>query len=122
MSNKLEEVVNEFESWRQKRVSKTEAIPMQLWAKAKALLPHHKRSHIQQALRISGQQFNEYISHKQGNEARQIDGFASCLIEPAINQEDYKCELTLQGFRKSLQLKVSIKQLPEILPLLEGYL
>lgn len=122
MPYKLEEVVNEFESWRQKRVSKKEQIPVQLWAKAKALLPHHKRSHIQRALKISGQQFNEYISHKKGSEALQIDGFASCLIDPAINHDDYKCELTLQGLRKSLQLKVSIKQLPEILSLLEGYL
>lgn len=122
MQYNLEEVVNEFESWRQKRVSRKEQIPVQLWAMAKALLPHYKRSHIQRALRISGQQFNECLSHKKGNEATQIDGFVSCFIESATDQEDYKCELTLQGLRKSLLLKVSIKQLPEILPLLEGYL
>jgi hypothetical protein len=108
MRYNLEAVVNAFESWRQKRVSRKEQIPVQLWAMAKALLPHYKRSDIQRALRISGQQFNECLSHKIGNEATEIDGFVSCFIESATNQEDYKCELTLQGLRKSLQFLGSV--------------
>jgi hypothetical protein len=120
----LEDVVKEFESWRQERISKKERIPSQLWHKTKSLLPHYKRSHIQRALKISGQQFNEQcLSHKQGNDVLQTDGFVAGVIEPAINKDEHcQCELTLKGLRKSLLLKVNIQQLPKILPLLEGYL
>ena len=119
----LEEVANEFELWRQSRGNKKEPIPSHLWRKAKSLLPHYKNTPIRQALKISGKKFNEqFLNDKKGHEAPQGEGFASGFIDIAANQDHGKCELTLQGLRKSLQLKVNIKQLPEILPLLEGYL
>lgn len=123
MQYKLEEVVSEFELWRQKRISKKEPIPGHLWTIAKTLLPHYKRAHIQRALRISGHQFSEYLSHQKNNGPSQVDGFATLLIEPTANKTaEETCEITLQGLRKSLHLNISINQLPQILPLLECYL
>lgn len=142
----LEKVVKAFDEWRRNRVSKNQPTPDRLWAMVKELTPHYKKVVIQRALRVSGSQFNERVmggtskrnvlltkersgfdeyclNHPKDNKAPQIDGFVSGFIERATNKDAHDtCELTLQGLRKSLQLKVSIKQLPEILSLLEGYL
>lgn len=52
----LEEVVNAFELWRSNKSSKSTPIPESLWLMAKDLIPYYKKSHIQNALKVSGGQ------------------------------------------------------------------
>ena len=117
---KLEEVVKAFESWRATRLNKNEPIPDRLWVMVKTLIPHYKKVHIQKALRLSGGQFNKRCLQQDGviNE-----GFVEGVFEPFHRIDANKdCELTLKGTRKSLHIKVTLSQLPEVLPIIEGYL
>jgi hypothetical protein len=120
----LEEVVDAFESWRANRTSKNEPIPDRLWDMAKTLISDYKKAHIQRALRVSGSQFNKRCLNLQSSEDSPIkDGFVSGILDSVQNKDtDEHCELTLKGNHKSLHIKVSIKQLAQILPLMEGCL
>jgi hypothetical protein len=121
---KLEEVVNAFESWRLNRLKRNEPIPERLWDMAKSLMPHYKKAHIQKALRLSGGQFNTRCLKQTNCETVRIkDRFVGVEILSLENKEaDKWCGLTLKGERKSLDIRINIKQLPEVLPLIEGYL
>lgn len=124
----LEDVVAAFESWRANRANRKEQIPDKLWSMAKALLPYYKKAHIQKALRLSGRQFNKRCLPQQQQQQHddyttmQNDGFVSDVLPMQSIYDDDKCELTLQGMRKSLCIKVSITQISQVLTLVEGYL
>jgi hypothetical protein len=121
---KLEEVVDAFESWRVSRINSREPIPDELWVMAKALLPSYKKSHIQKALKLSGTQFNGRCLTAQQccEETTMQDGFVSDVFRLQNTYVDDGCELTVKGKDKSLCIKANIQQLPQILPLMMGYL
>lgn len=124
MMYRLEEVVNAFESWRVSRLKRNEPIPDSLWTMAKSLVPHYTKAHIQRALRLSGGQFNARCLQQHHSEGVTIkDRFVEGVFEPVQSKDaDKWCDLTLKEERKSLEIRVSIKQLPDVLPLIEGYL
>jgi hypothetical protein len=119
----LEEVVEAFASWRANRRNKKESIPERLWDMARALLPHYKKSHIIKALGVCGNRFYQccVLPDKQKTVATTEDGFAVGVLEaPSFHEE--ACALMLQGQHKSLSIKISIRNLPHVLSLVEGYL
>lgn len=115
----LEEVCQAFEDWRINRSSRREPIPTYLWDMARALLSHYKATTIRKALHLSGEQFKQHCTVVKKAEVtpKQKDGFAEILL-PQVES----CELTLQGKRNRLSIKISTQQLPVVLPLLEAYL
>ena len=120
----LEEVVSAFELWRANRLSRNEVIPEGLWVKARTLVPHYKKSHIQSALRISGSHFkNNCLCDSTSINPGSTEGFASAFIAPISNDNnDDNCELVLKGGQRSVHIKVAMKQLPRVLSLVEGYI
>jgi hypothetical protein len=50
------------------------------------------------------------------------DGFAVGILD-YVNSNDHEvCELTLKGRCKSLEIKTNIRQLPQIVAMMAGYL
>ncbi|NBP03440.1 MAG: hypothetical protein EBU90_25795 [Proteobacteria bacterium] len=122
----LEEVVEAFNIWRLERENKSTPIPDKLWEMTKTLVPYYKKVKIQTALRISGSQF--YKNCINGNEIKsdiaKPDGFAVGTFMPYLStsiNNDF-CELTLKGQHKSLQIKINIKNISSVLPLVDKYL
>ena len=121
----LEEVVAAFESWRAKRLSRNEAIPEQLWAMVKKLVPHYKKFHIQRALRISGTHFKIHcLCQNTAENPSTAEGFASAVIghKSNDNNDDDGCELILKGKLRSLHIKVATRQLHQVLSLVGDYI
>ena len=116
----LEEVCKAFDDWRANRSSRRARIPTHLWIMVRALRPHYNRSTICKALHLNGGQFKRYCIDVKFDEqsAEQNDGFAEAFL-PMPTAD---CELTLQGTRKTLSIKISPQQLSVVLPLLEAYL
>ena len=116
----LDKVRKAFEDWRVNRNSRSEHIPAHLWDMVRTLLPHYHRAKICQVLHLSGSQFKRHCLNvkieKQFIEPN--DGFIETLLP--IQLAD--CEVTLQGARKTLRIKISPQQLSVVLPLLEAYL
>ena len=56
----LEQVVSAFSAWRSNK-SSNERIPDELWSQVINLLRWHKKSHVLQALGISGYQLNKRL-------------------------------------------------------------
>ena len=118
----LEEVVGAFESWRSNRLNGNEVIPEQLWSMVKKLVPYYKRSHIQRALRISGSHFKIHcLCENAPTNPPTAEGFASAVITPK-SDDNNDCELILKGGLRSLHIKVTTKQLPQVLSLVGGYI
>lgn len=120
----LEEVVLAFELWRSKRSNKSESIPEALWALAKGLVPHYKKTQIQKALRLSGSQFNRYCLSKEGlvRTPSSKAGFAVGTLMPIACSSVEEFALTVKGSHKSLEIKVTMQHLASVLSLVEQYL
>jgi hypothetical protein len=121
----LEEVRMAFESWRANRV-KRGPIPEALWSMVRELLPYYKKSRIAEALKMSGAQLESgckknYQHHKTTQSGFAV-GYFSHQACAAIQPEQQRCELTLKGARKSLQISIDITQLARVFPLMEGCL
>lgn len=118
----LEETSLAFSAWRSNKENKGCKIPEDLWHGVQGLLPHYKKSQICKALQISGSQLNKrclpLTAPKEGNS--KDNGFAEAALAN-LPQRDL-CELTLQGTRKTLSLKIQPDKLAYLLPLLEPYL
>lgn len=116
----LDKVYKAFEDWRANRSSRREHIPAHLWVMVRALLPSYKQSTICKALHLSGGQFKRHCLDvkAQSQAVEQNDGFAEAFLP----QLTANCELTLQGARKTLSIKIPPQQLSVVLPLLEAYL
>lgn len=116
----LDKVCSAFEDWRANRSNRREHIPLHLWGMVRLLLPRYKRSTICKALHLSGGQVKRHCLDVK-TEARAVeqnDGFAEAFLP--LSTAD--CELTLQGARKTLSIKIPPQQLSVVLPLLEAYL
>jgi len=120
----LEEVREAFELWRASRL-KRGPIPESLWLMVQELRPHYKKSRITKALRINGAQL-ELGCQKHSADKKTSDGFAiGHFSHPSSNmmQQTYqRCELTLTGLHRSLQMNIELSQLAHVLPLVERYL
>jgi surfactin synthase thioesterase subunit len=116
----LDKVCKAFEDWRANRSSQRELIPERLWMMVRALLPHYHRSKICAALHLSGGQFKQHCLDVkiESQSIDQNDGF----IETLLPMQQADCEITLQGTRKTLRMKIPPQQLSVVLPLLEAYL
>lgn len=122
----LEEVMNAFESWRTKRV-KRGPIPTALWLMVEELIPHYKKSRITEALRINRAQLElgckkNHQHHKTTQSGFAVGYFSQQTYGIMQKQEAQRCELTLKGARKSLQISIDVTQLAHVLPLVEGCL
>jgi len=115
----LEEACKAFSDWRSNKRSRSERIPERLWVTVKELRQHYNDSTLRKALHLSGDQFKKYCFDVVTS-AKSIDnndGFVEALLPmPTAN-----CELTLQGRRKTLSIKIPPQQLSIVLPLLESY-
>ncbi len=123
---RLEEVRDAFELWRAHRV-KREPIPEALWLMVQTLLPHYKKSEITETLRMNSAQLESGCQKKPSFDRTEQSGFAvGELHHPHFmmqrQQACQRCELTLKGKRKSLQISINISQLSHVLPLMEDYL
>jgi hypothetical protein len=116
----LDKVCKAFEDWRAHRSNRREPIPAHLWVMVRALLPRYKQTTLCKALHLSGGQFKRHCLDVKTEERAvdQNDGFAEAFLPLSAAG----CELTLQGARKSLSIKISPQQLSVVLPLLEAYL
>ena len=104
--------------------SKNEAIPERLWVMVRKLVPHYKRSHIQRSLRISGRHFkNNCLCENTSVNRSLTEGFASTVIAPiSDDNNDDACEFILNGGQRSLHIKATARQLPQVLSLVVGYI
>ena len=77
----LESVAESFQKWRNKRSTRTEQIPDELWQQALALYRQNKRSIICQHLRLSSSQFNQRLANQ--NAGSTDSGFVLASSETA---------------------------------------
>lgn len=111
----LESVVEAFRQWREKRSSRAEAIPEELWSMALGLYPQYIRSKICHHLRLSGSQFKRRLeSH---DDTSCMKGFVLAsrneIKEPILGT---KIQLTMQGQSRSMTLFFDAYTLGQVLP------
>lgn len=116
----IEEVSAAFAAWRSNKQG-SYLIPEALWAQVRLLQTHYSRSRICKALQINYVNFDKHCGSNVGRDMVLADQehFVEVPI-PIIPTEAY--EITLQGSRRALTLKVPNAQLSHVLPILEGYL
>lgn len=124
----LEIVEEDFKQWRSARKSKSESIPLSLWARAVALYPKYKRSSICKKLCLSGSQLKLHLE-RAGHVFTQRGGFAlathhqevASKAKP-IHVENKPVDIYLQGKNRELKLSVDVRALSEVLPHLDSLL
>jgi hypothetical protein len=117
MANITLEVVEEaFCIWRNKRGSKSELIPKNLWSMALGLYPQYQRSKICQRLRLSGSQFKRHLEARCLTVANHGFVLASKAELTSNFVATPEVQLTIQGKERSLNLCISVHELSQILP------
>ncbi len=112
----IELVEAAFKEWRDKRISRSEPIPKNLWAMAIGLYPTYKRSKICHRLGLSGSQFKKHCV----GDANPLPecGFVVASRDEYKSTPELTCEvrLTLQGKERVLTVCVELQALSHILP------
>lgn len=120
----LDNVEQAFNQWRQNRRSARAHIPLKLWRMAAELYPRYKKSHICKRLHLSGSQFKQKLTA--GSHANNMaTGFIVATPQVPIlleASEERQATLTVQGKNRALSLKLSVVDLPKVLPLVEAFL
>jgi len=116
----LDKVYEAFTKWRTNKNNSSERVPRYLWDMVEKLQINYKPSTICKTLGLSGAQFKKYGLGTQAikNSIAEEDGF----VEAVLPTSTPHCEISLQGKRNTLSIKLLPQQLPMILPLLETYL
>lgn len=104
-----------FQEWRNTRLNRTELIPERLWGLAVDLYPEHKRSRICKHLRLCASDFKRRLVL--AGKIESSDGFVLADSESkAALQPSVDVELTVQGQGRSLNMRVNINTLSQVLP------
>ena len=114
----LDKVYEAFTKWRANKNNGSECIPEYLWEMVEKLQLNYKRSTICKTLGLSTAQFKKYCLGTLKSSIAQDDGF----VEAVLPTSTPHCEISLQGKRNTLSIKILPQQLSMILPLLETYL
>jgi hypothetical protein len=112
----LEIVEAAFSEWRNKRSSRSESIPKNLWAMAISLYPAYKRSKICHQLGLSGSQFKKHLAADVAPFPER--GFVVASRDDNKETSTPVCDvqLTLQGKERTLTVCVSAQALSHVLP------
>lgn len=114
----LDELKGKFSDWRANKKNLSEPVPPQLWADILVLLKDYPSSVLCRELKITyGQLKNKGLIEEKP--ATQLKSTDFLKIESTLRGFG---ELTLQGEKRALHLKIELSSLGQVLPLLATYL
>lgn len=114
----LDELKKKFSDWRANKKNLSEPVPPQLWADIQVLLKAYPASLICKELKITyGQLKNKGLIEREP--VTQLKSTDFLKIESSLRGFG---ELTLQGEKRVIHLKIELSSLGQVLPFLATYL
>ena len=114
----LDELKGKFSDWRANKKNLSEPVPPELWADIQVLLREYPSSRLCRELKITyGQLKNKGLIERKPTAQLKSTDFLK--IESTLRGVG---ELTLQGEKRSLYLKIELSSLGQVLPFLATYL
>ena len=117
----LNELQDEFESWRANKISKNESIPSHLWDQVFLLKEQgYTLGQLSQQLSISGTQMTKQSMKRKQEQSNDFIEIPQTSSNTNSLLENNRCDINLNFDKKTINLNMTMTDLQQLLPKFKG--